>query len=235
MNAAELDDNSVVAQYVAKYNQQLQILLDRAAPQTLPRWALWSVSLLVYVLRVWFLRGFYIVTYGLGIYNLNLLLGFITPQVDPELEVDGPALPTKSDQEFKPFVRRLPEFKFWCAWLGRRACLSGGSESAVAGGGMPCPLPCALGGQWAAGRRQAVTVVVSIGLRWQGRRAAPARVAAKRQQPPTNQCLAAAAAAASMPSSPGPCPCVHAPATHHQVVLHQVAVDRAGHDAVPHV
>lgn len=23
------------------------------------------------------------------------------------------ALPTKNDQEFKPFVRRLPEFKFW--------------------------------------------------------------------------------------------------------------------------
>lgn len=23
------------------------------------------------------------------------------------------SLPTKNDQEFKPFVRRLPEFKFW--------------------------------------------------------------------------------------------------------------------------
>ena len=50
-------------------------------------------------------------TYGLGIYNLNLLIGFISPQIDPETE--GPQLPTQSDQEFKPFVRRLPEFKFW--------------------------------------------------------------------------------------------------------------------------
>ena len=66
---------------------------------------------LVFGSKVWLLRGFYIVTYGLGIYNLNLLIGFISPQVDPE--TDGPALPTKSDQEFKPFVRRLPEFKFW--------------------------------------------------------------------------------------------------------------------------
>lgn len=56
--------------------------------------------------------GFYIVTYALGIYNLNLLLGFLTPQFDPENE-DGMSLPTKSDQEFRPFVRRLPEFKFW--------------------------------------------------------------------------------------------------------------------------
>eukprot|EP00775_Hariotina_reticulata_P006128 gene6128-6367_t len=69
------------------------------------------------------MKGFYIVTYGLGIYNLNLLLGFITPQVDPEFEEGGPELPTKSDQEFKPFVRRLPEFKFWWSsikslWIG---------------------------------------------------------------------------------------------------------------------
>ena len=56
--------------------------------------------------------GFYIVTYALGIYNLNLLLGFLTPQVDPELE--GPTLPSKKEDEFRPFVRRLPEFKFWC-------------------------------------------------------------------------------------------------------------------------
>ncbi len=60
----------------------------------------------------WLVAGFYIVSYGLGIYNLNLLLGFITPQFDPESE--GPELPTKADEEFRPFVRRLPEFKFWC-------------------------------------------------------------------------------------------------------------------------
>ena len=57
------------------------------------------------------MQGFYIVTYALGIYNLNLLLGFLTPQIDPELE--GPTLPSKSEDEFRPFVRRLPEFKFW--------------------------------------------------------------------------------------------------------------------------
>lgn len=128
MNAPDSEDSPLLAQYAAKYNQQLQILLDRSAPQILPRWAVWAVSLLVYALRVWFLRGFYIVTYGLGIYNLNLLLGFITPQVDPELQHDeGPALPTKSDQEFKPFIRRLPEFKFWC--VNALACSGGGGTT----------------------------------------------------------------------------------------------------------
>lgn len=52
------------------------------------------------------------VTYGLSIYNLNLLIGFLTPQFDPESE--GPHLPTSNaDAEFKPFIRRLPEFKAW--------------------------------------------------------------------------------------------------------------------------
>ena len=36
--------------------------------------------------------------------------------VDLELEAldqAGPALPTGGNNEFKPFIRRLPEFKFW--------------------------------------------------------------------------------------------------------------------------
>lgn len=32
-------------------------------------------------------------------------------------------LPTKSDEEFKPFIRRLPEFKFWY-WATRAIVIS---------------------------------------------------------------------------------------------------------------
>ncbi|EEC69780.1 hypothetical protein OsI_00052 [Oryza sativa Indica Group] len=73
----------------------------------------------IYALRVYLVQGFYIVTYGLGIYLLNLLIGFLSPMVDPEAHAaassDGPALPTRGSDEFKPFIRRLPEFKFWYA------------------------------------------------------------------------------------------------------------------------
>jgi hypothetical protein len=62
------------------------------------------------------------VAYTLGIYLLNLFLAFLSPKFDPSLEQDegmedGAAggLPTKEDTEFRPFVRRLPEFKFWHA------------------------------------------------------------------------------------------------------------------------
>ncbi|KAK6024529.1 Rer1 family protein [Ostertagia ostertagi] len=59
--------------------------------------------------------GFYIVAYAVGIYYLNLLLLFLTPSIDPALEDDddGPVLPSRTNDEFRPFMRRLPEFKCW--------------------------------------------------------------------------------------------------------------------------
>ncbi|KAJ0580182.1 putative retrieval of early ER protein Rer1 [Helianthus annuus] len=64
---------------------------------------------------MWFVRGWDLYSYALGIYILNLLIGFLSPQVDPEFQdlSDGPVLPNRSSDEFCPFVRRLPEFKFW--------------------------------------------------------------------------------------------------------------------------
>jgi hypothetical protein len=88
--------------------------LDKSTPHVTYRWAGWAALLLVYALRVVSIEGFYIVTYALGIYNLNLLLGFLTP-LHVDADAEGPTLPSKSDEEFRPFVRRLPEFKFWCA------------------------------------------------------------------------------------------------------------------------
>ena len=73
--------------------------------------------------------GWYIITYGLGIYALNLLIGFLSPATDPETE--GPTLPTSKDDEFRPFVRRLPEFKFWrglAAALAARRLVSEGAR-----------------------------------------------------------------------------------------------------------
>lgn len=62
-----------------------------------------------------------LVAYALGIYLLNLFLAFLQPKFDPSSDAldnemeDGSVgtLPTNRDEEFKPFIRRLPEFKFW--------------------------------------------------------------------------------------------------------------------------
>ncbi|EGU85764.1 hypothetical protein FOXB_03612 [Fusarium oxysporum f. sp. conglutinans Fo5176] len=73
----------------------------------------------------------YAVAYALGIYLLNLFLAFLQPKFDPSNEEadnemeDGSVgtLPTKQDEEFKPFIRRLPEFKFWY-WATRAIIIS---------------------------------------------------------------------------------------------------------------
>ncbi|KAH0468349.1 hypothetical protein IEQ34_003382 [Dendrobium chrysotoxum] len=96
------------------FTRKFQYYLDRSTPHPLGRWLGTLGVASIYLLRVYLIQGFYIVTYGLGIYLLNLLIGFLSPIADPEIEgLDGASLPTKGSDEFKPFIRRLPEFKFW--------------------------------------------------------------------------------------------------------------------------
>ena len=105
---------SPVAQKLHEAWRIYQFYLDKTTPHSVPRWVGTFVLAVLYFIRVYYVQGFYIITYALGIYILNLLIGFLSPLVDPEVEPsDGPLLPTKGSDEFKPFIRRLPEFKFW--------------------------------------------------------------------------------------------------------------------------
>ncbi|XP_043281888.1 protein RER1 [Venturia canescens] len=103
-------------QALTRLSQIYQSYLDLWTPYTISRW-LFAISLVViFVLRILLTQGWYIVIYALGIYHLNLFIAFLTPRIDPAMafdDADGPELPTRSNEEFKPFIRRLPEFKFW--------------------------------------------------------------------------------------------------------------------------
>jgi len=90
-----------------------QKFLDDSTPWIKARWSASLFLMVLYVFRVAYFGGWFIISYGLGIYLLNLLIGFLTPQVDPELDEPSPLPTNREDMEFKPFVRRLPEFKFW--------------------------------------------------------------------------------------------------------------------------
>ncbi|KAI9786158.1 MAG: retention in endoplasmic reticulum protein 1 [Geoglossum umbratile] len=102
-------------------DQQYQTYLDKSVPHISYRWIGTGVLLLVFLLRIVVKQGWYIVCYSLGIYLLNIFLAFLQPKIDPSLDQDseledggtGSSLPTKQDEEFRPFIRRLPEFKFW--------------------------------------------------------------------------------------------------------------------------
>ncbi|KZT72275.1 retrieval of early ER protein Rer1 [Daedalea quercina L-15889] len=106
--------------------RQYQQLLDRITPFVLYRWLSTAGLLSIFVLRIIFSQGWYIICYAHAIYLLNLLLAFLQPKFDPSLQEDlladeieeggedmEPTLPSQRDDEFRPFVRRLPEWQFW--------------------------------------------------------------------------------------------------------------------------
>ncbi|KAL4071294.1 retrieval of early ER protein Rer1 [Scleroderma yunnanense] len=112
--------------HVVKLQRQYQQTLDRWTPHVLQRWLGTLALLSIFMLRIVLSQGWYIVCYALAIYLLNLLLAFLQPRFDPSLQddlladeieegatEDGPTLPSQRDDEFRPFVRRLPEWQFW--------------------------------------------------------------------------------------------------------------------------
>ncbi|KAI4869443.1 retrieval of early ER protein Rer1 [Hypoxylon rubiginosum] len=123
MDNVEADQTpfAAVTAQTSRLQRQYQALLDKSTPFVLYRWVGTGAFICVFFLRVFFAQGWYIVAYALGIYLLNLFLAFLQPKFDPSNDMldnemeDGSAggLPTKQDEEFRPFIRRLPEFKFW--------------------------------------------------------------------------------------------------------------------------
>ncbi|KAG2750856.1 retrieval of early ER protein Rer1 [Suillus brevipes Sb2] len=110
----------------SKFQRQYQQTLDRWTPHVFQRWSATFCLLALFMLRIVLSQGWYIGLYGLAIYLLNLLLAFLQPKFDPSLEDDlladeieeggdqsAPVLPSQRDDEFRPFVRRLPEWQFW--------------------------------------------------------------------------------------------------------------------------
>lgn len=95
----------------------IQYYLDRVTPYLISRWSFNLALLILFCLRIFYYQGFYIIAYGLGIFLLNQFILFLTPRQDPSFDINDndhePSLPTKSTDEFRPFMRRLPEFKFW--------------------------------------------------------------------------------------------------------------------------
>ena len=114
------DQPSAVSLFCASLGVKFQYYLDRITPYTPFRWGAAIFLILFFVYRVVATQGFFIVCYALFIYYLNLFLAFLTPKIDPALNFDSddedmPSLPQKASEEFRPFMRRLPEFKFWYA------------------------------------------------------------------------------------------------------------------------
>lgn len=120
-----------------KWQRAYRNLLDRSTPLTVQRWLFTAAVLFVFAGVVVIRQGWYIVCYALAIYLLNLFLAFLQPRFDPSLQADlaaedveegAPGLPggdkkrqaggglsgllsgfqPDGEEEFRPFIRRLP-------------------------------------------------------------------------------------------------------------------------------
>ncbi|WVO16158.1 hypothetical protein L204_103828 [Cryptococcus depauperatus] len=139
---AENNMAHIVKENANVYSRKFQAFLDRSTPHVLERWLFTMGLFIIFSLNVIIRQGWYIVCYALAIYMLNLFLAFLQPRFDPSLADDlaaddveegAPGLPGagtskspgglsgllhgfsdgRDDEEFRPFIRRLPEFKFW--------------------------------------------------------------------------------------------------------------------------
>lgn len=108
--------------HVYKTRVTYQAYMDQSIPFVKERWVAFGVLLLIFFARVILAHGWYVECYALSIYLLNLFLGFLSPKFTPELrddiasddmEAGLPSSNTKDDGEFRPFIRRVPEFHFW--------------------------------------------------------------------------------------------------------------------------
>jgi len=123
MDSVEPDQTpfSAVTAQTSRFSRAYQSYLDKSTPYVTYRWIGSGTVLLMFFLRIFLSEGWYIVAYSLAIYLLNLFLAFLQPKFDPSLTQDEgledgnvrSPLPTTRDEEFRPFIRRLPEFKFW--------------------------------------------------------------------------------------------------------------------------
>jgi len=123
MDFTQNDDvqrESSINAFFRKLSNAYQRILDISTPYTLQRWILAIILLALFLFRIIIVQGYYVVIYTLGIYLLTQFTLFLSPQfgtlemdiMEDDIE-DEPTLPVNNDDEFKPFIRRLPEFKFW--------------------------------------------------------------------------------------------------------------------------
>lgn len=90
MEEVEVDGGDAVQSLLAKWKNEVSRIfryyLDRSAPYTFRRWLGTLAATSIYILRVYYVHGFYIISYGVGTYILNLLIRFLSPKEDPKLE-----------------------------------------------------------------------------------------------------------------------------------------------------
>eukprot|EP01017_Pseudomicrothorax_dubius_P022659 TRINITY_DN244_c0_g1_i1.p1 TRINITY_DN244_c0_g1~~TRINITY_DN244_c0_g1_i1.p1 ORF type:complete len:191 (-),score=25.88 TRINITY_DN244_c0_g1_i1:209-781(-) len=114
---------TIVDRILAYFMKMLHLKLERYVLYYKARWLIAIGLVLVYLIRIWAVGGFYVISYSYGLYIIHLFVQFLTPMGLPDIDeeddgqvvIDG--LPTTMRQvdsdEFKPYVRTIGEFLLW--------------------------------------------------------------------------------------------------------------------------
>ena len=124
MNFTQNPNSEQTGYGLTKYWFELQRLyqfyLDKVTPHAKERWIAFFILQVMFFVRIIYWQGWYAVCYSFYIFSLNQFLAFLTPKFDISLQqeeanerLEAGGAPDEQSEEFRPFIRRLPEFKFW--------------------------------------------------------------------------------------------------------------------------
>ena len=112
-----IDNNNNISEksFLEKARIYFNSMNDKIIIYRAQRWGVVAVLAVIYFFRVFYKKGYYALTYCIGIHFLNSFIGFISPLDDPEdeLGVENSYLPQRNNEEFRPFQRKVKEFAFW--------------------------------------------------------------------------------------------------------------------------
>ena len=112
INNVSLEQKSFLQKLELYYNS----IKDKIIIYKAERWGIVALLAVLYFIRMFRTKGYYALTYCIGIHFLNSFIGFISPLDDPEedqLNNGDSYLPQKNNEEFRPFQRKVKEYSFW--------------------------------------------------------------------------------------------------------------------------
>ena len=116
-NANNINDDTISNKsFCEKIEIYSNSIRDKIIAYKKIRWGAILLLAIIYLFRMFYKKGYYALTYCIGIHFLNSFIGFISPLDDPEEEDLGEGdsyLPQKSSEEFRPFQRKVKEYSFW--------------------------------------------------------------------------------------------------------------------------
>ena len=115
-NSSDLNNETISNKsFCEKLSIYFNYIRDKIIIYRFQRWIVVLILTVVYLFRMFYTKGYYALTYCIGIHFLNSFMAFISPLDDPEDELpeESSHLPQTNSEEFRPFQRKLKEYNFW--------------------------------------------------------------------------------------------------------------------------